>query len=118
MSDGNLGKVPLMLQKIPFRTTTVWMVKKNNLCTWPSQVAEASLHESLHNLVPEGWWNHGGGGGGGGDMRLTHVFGNIPSMGTNRFPQKWHFESMIFPNFPRWDMLVPWRVFVCFYVFF
>ena len=28
---------------------------------------------------------------------------------TNISPQKWHFESMIF-LFPRWDMLIPWRV--------
>ena len=29
--------------------------------------------------------------------------------GTNISPQKWHFEDD-FPNFPRWDMLIPWRV--------
>ena len=33
----------------------------------------------------------------------------ITLQGTNISPQKWHFESMIF-LFPRWDMLIPWRV--------
>ena len=29
--------------------------------------------------------------------------------GTNISPKNWHFEDD-FPNFPRWDMLIPWRV--------
>ena len=29
---------------------------------------------------------------------------------TNISPKKCHFEDY-FPNFPRWDMLIPWRVF-------
>ena len=34
----------------------------------------------------------------------------ITLQGTNISPKEWHFEDD-FPNFPRWDMLIPWRVF-------
>ena len=35
--------------------------------------------------------------------------GSIYPPSNLHIPQKWHFESMIF-LFPRWDMLIPWRV--------
>ena len=35
---------------------------------------------------------------------------NLPSRELHNIsPPKWHFKDDI-PNFPRWDMLVPWRV--------
>ena len=37
------------------------------------------------------------------------LFGLVPSRERIHIPPKWHFESMIF-LFPRWDMLIPWRV--------
>ena len=33
--------------------------------------------------------------------------------GNEHIPPKWHFEDD-FPNFPRWDMLIPWRVLLFF----
>ena len=33
----------------------------------------------------------------------------LPSRERSHIPPKWHFEDD-FPNFPRWDMLIPWRV--------
>ena len=50
---------------------------------------------------PNGWkpfWNR---------SRNSWFKGTL--QGTNISPKKWHFEDD-FPNFPRWDMLIPWRV--------
>ena len=40
---------------------------------------------------------------------LVLVGERVGHQGTNISPKKWHFEDD-FPNFPRWDMLIPWRV--------
>ena len=80
------------------------------------EVGGESWHQFLANQCIPGYhkWNH--------QIRISSFLGfhhtwyiqvfdtEYTLQGTNISLQKWHFEDD-FPNFPRWDMLIPWRVY-------
>ena len=76
---------------------------------------KATKHGATYRLYEVGNFVHPGHGGRWPPWRIIFstsgrwTAGTYPPGNDHIFPQKWHFKDDI-PNFPRSDMLVPWRV--------